>query len=136
MAYQPTLRPDEVAAQSPRYRPAVFARHVLRAERRKIEIGNIAYQINELGYRGPSFEPDKPAGRVRVIMYGGSSVFDIRVSTSWPERMERMRTSAGHTNLEVINAGIPGHASPDSSIGDWASVPKIGVWTENSMTAT
>lgn len=114
IAYQPTLRPDEVAAQSPRYRPAVFARHVLQAEKRKIEIGNITYQINELGYRGPSFEPDKPTGRVRVIVYGGSSVFDTRVTMSWPERMERLLKSAGYTHLEVINAGIPGHASSDS----------------------
>jgi len=53
-----------------------------------------------------------------VIIYGGSSVFDTRTQVdeggSWPEKVQNILRQNGYPEVEVINAGIPGHASFDS----------------------
>jgi lysophospholipase L1-like esterase len=76
--------------------------------------------INAAGYRGPHFELRKPKGLTRVIVIGGSAVFDKRDSSpgeysDWPNRVAHiLRKEKGLEHIEVINAGVPGHASFDS----------------------
>jgi lysophospholipase L1-like esterase len=102
--------PDTVRAHSVRYLPSVYARHRL-APRQDFDAG-LAWGapppgspagphivINDRGFRGGPIAVPKPAGTIRVIVLGGSVVFDIH---------------ANHGEVEVINAGVPGHASADS----------------------
>ncbi|MBF0447574.1 MAG: hypothetical protein HQL67_05175 [Magnetococcales bacterium] len=77
---------------------------------------SLTYHINSLGYRGPEFDPEKPDGTFRIIIYGGSQVFngEMTEGEDWPRQIEKKIRAAGYANVEVINAGIPGHASFDS----------------------
>ena len=77
--------------------------------------------INNIGYRGPNFTPRKPPGVTRIVIVGGSAVFDANArdpnaneTRDWPHLVERLLKNQGYNNIEVINAGIPGHASFDS----------------------
>ncbi|MBN2494621.1 MAG: SGNH/GDSL hydrolase family protein [Deltaproteobacteria bacterium] len=114
---EPLPTPEELRRRSLRYEPAVFARHVLAREKVEAHGWNGArWQINELGYRGRAFRPDKQAGTYRIVFYGGSSVFDSFASgkDDWPHRVERWLRAHGRESVEVINAGVPGHASFDA----------------------
>jgi lysophospholipase L1-like esterase len=111
------LTPGERRLRSLRYRPAIFARHIF--ERRKIEAvgwGGARWPINSMGYRGEEFPVAKPEGKIRVMFYGGSAVFDSFATDDqdWPHRIEKLLHDQGLTQVEVINAGIPGHASFDA----------------------
>ena len=72
--------------------------------------------MNSLGYRGPEFQAEKPDGVFRVMIFGGSAVFDqeATLNEDWPRRVEGILRDRGLGSVEVINAGIPGHASFDS----------------------
>jgi lysophospholipase L1-like esterase len=111
------LTPEERRLRSLSYRPAVFARHVFAP--RKIDAvgwGGARWPINQKGYRGREFEAEKPEGTVRIMFYGGSSVFDSHATDDqdWPHRIEKLLHDRGLKQVEVINAGIPGHASIDA----------------------
>ena len=99
-----------------RYERSSFSRHVLPATEHRVLRNGALYRINDKGYRGRDFDWEKPPGVVRVLVYGGSAVFDILASEGedWPSRVQRLLASRGHEHVEVINAGIPGHASFDS----------------------
>ena len=109
--------PEEVRQASLEYEPSIFSRHVL-AQKEKVANGvsGQKYYINELGYRGLPFKPDKPQGTIRIMMYGGSQVFDSAapLGEDWPHRVGLFLRRVGFTQVEVINAGIPGQASFDS----------------------
>ena len=66
--------------------------------------------VNSKGYRGREFEFEKSPGTIRIVFYGGSSVFDIGVSDpkDWPHRVEAILHQGGFFQVEVINAGVPG----------------------------
>jgi lysophospholipase L1-like esterase len=111
------LTPDERRRRSLRYRPAIFARHVF--EQRKLDAvgwGGARWPINSKGYRGGEFPAEKPPGTVRIMFYGGSAVFDSFATDDqdWPHRIEKLLHDQGLSQVEVINAGIPGHASFDA----------------------
>ena len=115
------ITPEILRDRSLQYVPSLFARSVfprkaLRAYGGEGPNGSIYYDINEKGYRGHDFEPKKPAGKTRLIFYGGSHVFDILApeAEDWPHRVERNLIENGFPQVEVINAGVPGHASFDS----------------------
>lgn len=74
------------------------------------------YFINEHGSRGASFKLPKPPGVRRIVVLGGSTVFDLNAEegSDWPHLMEKFLKEKGHHQVEVINAGIPGHTSSDS----------------------
>lgn len=74
------------------------------------------YRINARGYRGPDFQVPKPPGVFRIVFYGGSSVFDIGASEGedWPHQVEKRLYEKGLKQVEIINAGVPGHSSYDS----------------------
>lgn len=75
----------------------------------------VKWHINSHGYRGPEFAWEKPAGTTRIVIYGGSFVFDIRTveGMDWPRQAEKILRERGH-QVEIINAGIPGLMSFDA----------------------
>ena len=119
--------PDVIREHSLQYLPTVFARHMLQPDQtvdstlpwgprsRKPEEGR-RFRINPMGYRGGPFPSAKPEGAIRVVVIGGSSVFDLGAEEGedWPHLVEQELRRAGHPEVEVINAGVPGHASFDS----------------------
>ena len=99
------------------YAPAVFARHVFPAQVQDVWGWDGArWRINPHGYRGADFTVPKPTGVRRIIVYGGSAVFNPSSTDGrdWPHRVEQKLRERGYRDVEVINAGIPGHASFDS----------------------
>jgi hypothetical protein len=102
--------------RSLQYVPSLFSRHVFPQKELVADGWNGKWPINEKGYRGPDFTIAKPEGTIRIIFYGGSAVFDpwSPGEKDWPRRVENILRQNGFPNVEVINAGIPGHASFDS----------------------
>ncbi len=110
--------PEIVRERSLEYDPAVFARHVFARVEKTVTDAQGAeqqYYINEKGYRGHNFDFEKAPGTTRIIFYGGSSVFDLKCyDDDWPHRVESLLRVSGFPQVEVINAGIPQHASFDA----------------------
>jgi lysophospholipase L1-like esterase len=102
--------------RSLQYRPAIIVRHTLKPEQTVRPDSNRLWHINEYGYRGKSFSVAKPEGVIRIAILGGSAVFDQNVSDDrdWPHLIESDLRARGFANVEVLNAGIPGHASFDA----------------------
>jgi len=100
--------PEIIRTRSIQYSPSLFAVHVFPLKEQNIE--KEGWFINSKGYR------EKDDETIRVIVYGGSAVFDPKVPNGkdWPSRLEVILKKRGITNIEVINAGIPGHATFDS----------------------
>lgn len=109
------ITPEILKTRTLQYKPALFCRHVLEKEQ-NVTVENIEYYINEKGYRGHDFSVNKPKETIRIIIYGGSAVFDPGSSRGkdWPHQSEERIKQSGFPKVEVINAGIPGHASFDS----------------------
>jgi hypothetical protein len=112
------------------YTPSLFSRHVLPQKEQFVKYSisdsfrfelaedfkdSIKWYINSKGYRGLDFPLRKPEGKIRIIVYGGSFVFDIRTEKGmdWPHLLQNILEEEGYP-IEVINAGIPGHMSFDS----------------------
>jgi len=85
-------------------------RHALRPNQTYVRDG-FRYVVGPHGLRGEAPEMPKPEGVVRVAVMGGSSVFDHRVATSWPERVEARLRASGLESVEVFNAGVPGFST-------------------------
>ena len=71
--------------------------------------------VNSLGYRGEEFESPKPPGVVRVLAIGGSTTFDVCVTSdaaTWTSRLEEAlaRRFPGR-RIEVVNGGHPGYTT-------------------------
>jgi lysophospholipase L1-like esterase len=116
-----------VRAHSLQYLPSVYARHRL-APGQDFDAG-LAWGapakgassgprivVNERGLRGAPIAVPKPKGTIRVVVLGGSLVFDIHADEGqdWPHLTGARLRERGHPEVEVINAGVPGHASADS----------------------
>lgn len=118
----PYYTPDTVKKHSFPYVPAAYASSVFAPVNGQIEItltkavGAKTYFINEHGSRGTSFKLPKPPGIRRIVVLGGSTVFDLNSDErfDWPHLVEKFLKEKGHHQVEVINAGIPGHTSSDS----------------------
>jgi hypothetical protein len=116
---QDYVTPKIIAERSLHFDGARFARHALAREEfvwylnRKEGIRGAV--INDKGYRGPAFPAHKAEGTVRIMIYGGSAVFDMKApeNKDWPRQVEGLLRERGYP-VEVINAGVPGHASSDS----------------------
>jgi hypothetical protein len=111
------VTPEILRSMSPDYQPAVFARHVIRPAAERVVInGEERFVINSHGYRGHEFSTHKQPGTTRIMVYGGSSVFDAesKGEDDWPHRVERLLKTGGFDNVEVINAGIPGYSSAEA----------------------
>lgn len=75
------------------------------------------YHINNLGYRGPDLPEEKPAGEIRIVIMGGSHVFDLGAqdyegNPGWPQLIEDGLREAGY-DVRVVNMGQPGDSTPD-----------------------
>jgi len=115
--FKPQFSPREFYERSLKYDSAAFSRHVIKASKDKVHgKGDHFWEINRFGYRGPEFEWEKPQGTIRLIVYGGSAGFNIRadLGEDWPRQLEKNLHQKGFSQVEVINAGVPGHASFDS----------------------
>lgn len=131
---KPDMSPPALKAQNERsnlpYVPSLFSRHLLSPRQHSVYFTSkdsfrfqlpegfenvVKWPINSHGYRGPEFAWNKPEGTIRIIIYGGSFVFDIRTAgdMDWPRQAEKILRQRGH-HVEIINAGIPGHMSFDS----------------------
>lgn len=111
------LTPEEYRDVSLQYAPSIFSRHVFPQKEVMAERGQTRrYYINEKGYRGQPFATVKPEGTIRIMFYGGSQVFDspADLARDWPHLVEYALKDDGLKNVEVINAGTPGHATFDS----------------------
>ncbi len=111
------ITPEILSRRQLQYASAVFARTQLPLRAQNLSKDNrpLAY-INSKGYRGEEFETQKPVGTTRILIYGGSSTYDIhaRLGQDWPHLTEIELRNRGFSGIQVINAGIPGQASFDS----------------------
>lgn len=108
------IDPGVVKKRPFEYQTSIFSRNAFPQKEQVMTIlDNVKVYINEKGYRGRNFQADKPEGTIRIIIYGGSAVFDAS-GGNWPHRVEKMLKQKGFPEAQVINAGIPGHASFDS----------------------
>lgn len=119
--------PDTVRTNSLQYQPTIFARHLLLPNQSPqlyrawgddaaTFSGPREYRIGDSGYRGNSFPIPKPPNTQRIVVFGGSAVFDPNSDegSDWPSLTEKILKRSGWGNLEIINAGVPGHATFDS----------------------
>jgi len=99
-----------------------FLRSVPRpsTEWEEVESGNRAVvKINSLGFRSPEIQGKKGENTFRIVCLGGSVAYDTRVSMedSWAFQLqEKLKEAYSVTNIEVVNAGIPGRTSADSLV--------------------
>jgi lysophospholipase L1-like esterase len=123
----PSETPDGIHAYDALQRvPTVPARHMLEPDQDLTlegirddaggRAGELRYRINHAGYRGMEVAVPKPAGTIRVVILGGSAVFDPAASEGedWPSRIQEKLRSRGYDKVEIVNGGIPAHASLDS----------------------
>jgi lysophospholipase L1-like esterase len=106
----PTL--EEARSQSLKYRESAYTMHRLRPNQEVRDPQGDPVVINSRGFRGPEVVVPKPKGTLRLILLGGSQVFDYE-GGEWPRLLERiLQSQLGQ--VEVVNAGVPGHRTPDS----------------------
>ena len=84
-------------------------------------------EINQRGFRGKEINAVKEPSILRIVIAGGSQVFDYQ-GGGWPGLVGSELERRGY-DVEVINVGVPGHNSVDSLaklIGDvWTLSPDI-----------
>ena len=106
----PTIEAKRQA--SVRYGPSVGTRHrLLPLQSSPSPATGHELTIDGRGLRTDSFDPPGPKNRRRILVMGGSHVFD-RDGLNWPARAAQRLREAGK-DVEVINAGTPGHCSAD-----------------------
>src|SRR5687768_393049 len=70
---------------------------------------------NSLSYRNDEFSLEKPSGVYRIVALGGSSTYDVRIednAATFTAQLEKLlKENYGYQNVQVINAGVPGHNS-------------------------
>ena len=115
------ITPEILRKQSVQYEPVVFARHAFKQEARLVNYPfgkkkHLFWEMNERGYRGGDFDVPKPKGLTRIMVFGGSAVFDTKSTKGedWPHRIEKQLRQYGFLNVEVINAGVIGHTALES----------------------
>ena len=93
--------------------PALFSKNIFPQKTQSVHWDkDTVIPINSKGYRGAEFEIKKPAGMIRIIVYGGSVVLDGY--HDWPHQVETLLKQRGFPNVEVINAGVVGHSAFDA----------------------
>jgi lysophospholipase L1-like esterase len=97
-------------AESIEYTAATFTRFRL-VPKDVVMPGDAPVHINNRGYRGPEIAARKRDGQIRMVFLGGSQVFDFY--NDWPGMAGEALRGRG-LDVEVINAGAPGHDSTDS----------------------
>ena len=76
--------------------------------------------VNSEGFRGTQVSRSQTPGTFRILVLGGSTVFDGMVSADsmvWTTRMQRwVQQLVPDRSVEVINAGVPGYRVTDQTI--------------------
>ncbi len=111
------ITPELLKEKSLQYIPSLFSQVLFPEKKQIIEKSwHPEYIINTKGFRGKEFTKEENEGTIRIIIFGGSSVFDIYQpeGKDWPHQVEQLLNESGLANIEVINAGIPGHNTFDS----------------------
>lgn len=114
--FLPSSTIENLRKQSLLYQPTNVARYGLVPSQSVVLPGERVFEINTHGYRGAAFAVPKPDGVTRVMVLGGSSVFDLNVSEGedWPYLVQERLRASGLGEIEVVNAGVPGYTSFDS----------------------
>jgi hypothetical protein len=75
-------------------------------------------RVNKHGFRGRDHEFEKPAGVLRIAVFGGSSSFcmELAEDKTWPALLEQGLTDGLGVPVEVINLGLPGYDVFNSKI--------------------
>src|SRR5271165_5992141 len=80
------------------------------------KIGRKPVHINSQGTRGAEFQPEKPAGTLRILSLGDSRTFGWGLSEAetYSARLEHLLQSQGSKSkaVEVINAGVNAWSYP------------------------
>lgn len=115
---RPYMTPDTLGDKSLDYQATVISRN---AFPQRVQTGSQRHMagialINSRGYRGQEFDVPKPSNTIRIVVLGGSAAFDIYadVGKDWPKLAEIQLHESGQSNVEIINAATPGHATWDS----------------------
>lgn len=72
---------------------------------------------NQLGFRGPEIEINKPPGTFRILANGGSTTYGagLEDDETWPSQLQRiLHEKYGYTQVEVINTGSVGYTTWNS----------------------
>lgn len=89
-------------------------------------------EINRQGFRGPEIATPKPPGTFRVLVLGGSAVWDPYVGNNdqtWTAKLQRqlnqaMEERGNQLRFEVINGGVPGYTSAEMLMNlVWRGLP-------------
>ena len=104
------LDPAQVSFVAPKFAPHHYAAYIPRPGFVSRDGRN---RHNSLGFRGDEISVPKPANRFRVAALGGSCTYDTGVSDwkeAYPEALEQeLAARPGLSQVEVINAGVPGY---------------------------
>jgi lysophospholipase L1-like esterase len=88
---------------------------------------------NALGYRGDEIEAEKPAGTYRILVLGGSTVYETGIDdwreSTWVEMQRILRDELGHPEAEVVNAGCGGWTSWENLI----DLSQRGLWLDPDL---
>jgi lysophospholipase L1-like esterase len=105
----------DIIKQSIHYEPSAFSIHRLKADQNIFKSNDSTKLIIRNGYRGEGFPLTKPEGEIRIFIMGGSFVFNANqdLGRDWSHLVEKYLKEAGHENVRVINAGVPGHRTFD-----------------------
>ncbi len=84
--------PETVREKSLQFESSLFARNVFPQKEQNVEHNKVNIFINNKGYRGNNFTVGKSEGLIRIIIFGGSAVFDPKVpgEKHWPHRIENI----------------------------------------------
>ena len=72
---------------------------------------------NSRGYRGPELQTPKPAATYRIFALGGSTTYgeSLQADEAYPAQLQgRLRLEYDLPHIEVVNAGVPQYATPDT----------------------
>jgi len=111
------VTPESTYNKSLDYIPSSFTRHIFPRKDRIVELTDSStLHMSKLGYRGREFSVTKQEGTIRIFFLGGSFVFNGKrpMGEDWPHLTEKYLIESGFSNVEIINAGVPGHASFDA----------------------
>lgn len=84
-----------------------------------VEYGLEPSLANELGYRGEAVAIPKPEGTYRIVVLGDSTVYGLTVPVdkSFPAQLQQqLRKHYGLENIEVVNAGVSGYNTWNSTV--------------------
>lgn len=109
-------RLDQMPPEAFRFRPHPYLSYALNETFLGFDGLN---RHNAHGCRGPDFAVPKPAGTFRIVCLGGSTTYETGVRAdleAYPARLEALLRSRGLAQVEIVNAGVPGYSSFESSL--------------------